>query len=196
MEMMEATDPFILFGLWFDAASAAEPEDPNAMTLGTATADGRVSIRVMLMKGFDRRGFVFYTNLVSRKAGELNQNRSAALCFHWKSLQRQVRIEGVVEPVSDDEADLYFLSRPRESQIGAWASRQSEVLQNRGQLDARFDEFDRRFRAAAVPRPEHWSGFRVIPGRVEFWHARPFRLHDRLLFTLDRGIWTRQLLYP
>jgi len=196
MEMMEAADPFILFRLWFDAATAAEPGDPNAMTLGTATADGRVSVRVMLMKGFDRRGFVFYTNLASRKAGELGENANAALCFHWKSLQRQVRIEGLVEPVSDDEADRYFMSRPRESQIGAWASHQSQVLQSREQLDARLDEFDRRFRAAAVPRPEHWSGFRVIPNRVEFWHARPSRLHDRLLFTLDRGIWTSQRLYP
>jgi len=196
MEMMEATDPFILFRLWFDAASAAEPDDPNAMALGTATADGRVSVRMMLLKGVDSRGFVFYTNLVSRKAGELDQNTSTALCFHWKSLQRQVRIEGVVEPVSDDEADLYFLSRSRESQIGAWASRQSEVLHGREQLDARLDEFDHRFRAATVPRPEHWSGFRVIPSRIEFWHARPSRLHDRLLFTLDRGIWTSQRLYP
>jgi len=196
MELMDATDPFGLFRLWFDAASAAEPEDPNAMSLGTATADGRVSVRVMLMKGFDQRGFVFYTNLASRKGSQLNQNTSAALCFHWKSLQRQVRIEGVVEPVSDDEADLYFLSRPRESQIGAWASRQSEVLPSREQLDARLDEFDRRFRAATVPRPEHWSGFRVIPNRIEFWHARPSRLHDRLLFTLDHGIWTSQRLYP
>jgi len=196
MDLMEATDPFILFRIWFEAASAAEPEDPNAMTLGTATADGRVSVRVMLMKGFDRRGFAFYTNLASRKAKELDENANAGLCFHWKSLQRQVRIEGNVEPISEDEADRYFLSRPHDSQIGAWASHQSRVLGSRQELEARIDECESRFRAAIVPRPAHWSGFRLVPRIFEFWHARPSRLHDRLQFSLEHGVWKTDRLYP
>ena len=166
------------------------------MTLATTTPEGRPSARLVLLKGLDRRGFVFYTNLESRKSEELYANPFAALCFLWKSLNRQVRVEGAVEQVGNDEADAYFASRPRDSQLGAWASDQSRRLDSRALLERRVEEFSLRFDQRTIPRPAHWSGFRVVPQRVEFWQERPSRLHDRLLFVREGEGWRRQRLFP
>jgi pyridoxamine 5'-phosphate oxidase len=194
--MAEATDPFQLFESWFADAKAAEPNDANAMTLATATPDGAPSARIVLLKGRDAQGFVFYTNLESRKGGELAANPRAALCFHWKSLLRQIRIEGPVEPVSAAEADAYFAGRPRDSRIGAWASSQSRPLASRAVFEAEIARYDALYPGEAVPRPPHWSGYRLLPSRFEFWHDRPFRLHDRLIFTPGATGWAIERLYP
>jgi pyridoxamine 5'-phosphate oxidase len=180
-------EPFAPFERWFALAEKSEPL-AETMTLATATRDGVPALRAVLLKGADSRGFVFYTNFESRKAEELTANPRAALCFHWKSLGRQIRIEGTVSVVSDEEADAYFASRPRDSQIGAWASDQSRPLADRRELEDRF--------ANAVPRPAYWSGFRVRPERVEFWQERPYRLHDRVLFTRVGDTWRKQRLFP
>ncbi len=192
----DAADPFALFQTWMADAEAHEPNDPNAMALATATADGRPSVRMVLLKGADEGGFVFYTNLESRKGGELADNPFAALCFHWKSLKRQIRVEGRVVPVEAAEADAYFASRARASQIGAWASSQSRPLTGRFELEKRIGEFATRFGLGKVPRPSHWSGFRLVPDRIEFWHDRPFRLHDRFVYLRKDGGWTLEHLYP
>jgi pyridoxamine 5'-phosphate oxidase len=188
-------EPLAPFGRWFAEALASE-ELAEAMTLATVAEDGTPSARLVLLKGFDVRGFVFYTNLESRKSAELRGNPRAALCFLWKSLRRQVRIEGRAMPVTPAEADAYFASRPRDSQIGAWASDQSRPLDNRAALERRFDRFARRFGAATVPRPPSWSGFRLVAQRIEFWQERPFRLHDRWLYIRDGEAWRRQRLFP
>ena len=189
-------EPFAPFERWFALATTSEPL-AETMTLATATRDGMPSLRAVLLKGADPRGFVFYTNFASRKAEELFANPQAALCFHWKSLARQIRIEGMVSLVSDDEANAYFASRPRDSQIGAWASDQSRPLAERGALEARFAEVARQYAGStAVPRPDYWSGFRIRPERVEFWQERPFRLHDRVLFTRDGEAWRKTRLFP
>jgi pyridoxamine 5'-phosphate oxidase len=188
-------EPLAPFRRWLDEAWKGEP-NAHAMTLATTTLDGRPSARVVLLKGCDAFGFVFYTNLESRKSAELLANPHAALCFLWKSLNRQVRVEGPVEPVADDEADTYFAGRPRDSQIGAWASDQSRTLASRAELERRVEEFSRRFGEGTVPRPTYWSGFRVVPQRVEFWQERPFRLHDRLLFVRRGERWRREWLFP
>ena len=188
-------EPFAPFRRWLDKAWQGEP-NAHAMTLATTTSEGRPSARAVLLKGLDDRGFVFYTNLESRKSRELLTNPHAALCFMWKSLNRQVRIEGPVELVSDEEADAYFASRPHHSQIGAWASDQSQPLPSRAELERRVEEFARRFPEGAVPRPPHWSGFRVVPVSIEFWQERPFRLHDRLLFVREGTEWRRERLFP
>ena len=188
-------EPLAPFRRWLDEAWKGEP-NAHAMTLATTAADGRPSARVVLLKGFDERGFVFYTNLESRKSIELFANPYAALCFLWKSMNRQVRVEGPVERVADGEADAYFASRPRDSQIGAWASDQSRPLENRAELERRVEAYSRRFGESTIPRPAYWSGFRVIPGRVEFWQERPFRLHDRLLFVREGEEWRRERLFP
>jgi pyridoxamine 5'-phosphate oxidase len=189
--------PMPMFEEWMRDAEASEPSLPNAASLATATPDGRPSLRMVLLKGADDRGFVFYTNLESRKGRELEANPRAALCFHWKSLTRQVRVEGRTEPVSDDEADAYFGSRDRESRIGAWASRQSRPLTGRFELEREVARYAARYALGAIPRPPFWSGFRIVPEQVEFWSQRAFRLHDRLVFArADGGPWTISRLFP
>ncbi len=180
-----------------DEAMKTDLPEPTAMTLATATRDGRPSVRTVLLKHHDRRGFVFYTNLRSRKAKALHDNPYAALCFYWQPLARQVLIEGRVERVGSNEADRYWASRPRDSQIGAWASLQSEPLADRSVLERRVEEMRERFRDRAVPRPPQWGGFRVVPRRIEFWTAGWHRLHERLCYErTPSGQWRRQLLYP
>lgn len=191
-----STDPHLLFDQWLAEARALEPNDPEAMALATATADGRPSVRMVLLKGHDGRGFTFYTNLQSRKAEELAGNGQAALLFHWKSLRRQVRIEGAVTPVSDAEGDAYFASRARDSQLGAWASDQSRPLDSRATFEARYEAMRERFAGIEVPRPPHWSGYRVVPERIEFWQDREHRLHERRLFVRTESGWQEGLLYP
>jgi pyridoxamine 5'-phosphate oxidase len=195
MDEITEVEPLAPFRRWLDEAWKGEP-NAHAMALATTTSDGRPSARLVLLKGLDERGFVFYTNLESRKSKEFLANPHAALCFLWKSLNRQVRVEGFVELVADEEADAYFASRPRDSQIGAWASDQSQPLVSRTELERRVDEFSRRFGENEVPRPPYWSGFRVVPQRVEFWRERPSRLHDRILFTREGDGWRRERLFP
>jgi pyridoxamine 5'-phosphate oxidase len=193
---MSAADPFARFEAWMAEASKSEVNDPNAVCLATSTPDGRPSARMVLLKGVDPRGFVFYTNLESRKGGELAGNPQAALCFHWKTLQRSVRVEGPVEPVSDAEADAYYESRHRSSRIGAWASQQSRPLEGRFALEKRVAEYTLKFGLGAIPRPAFWSGFRVLPQRIEFWQDMPFRLHERNVFLKDGEGWRTETLYP
>ena len=189
-------DPHALFETWLAEAEASEPNDPNAVAVATVGADGMPSVRMVLLKGHDARGFVFYTNQQSRKADELATDPQAALLFHWKSLRRQVRIEGPVSLVSADEADTYWASRGRHSRIGAWASDQSRELPDRLALERRIAEMGFKFGLAPVPRPPHWSGFRLTPRSLEFWRDRPFRLHERLAFDRVEGGWTVKRLYP
>jgi len=192
-----AIDPHALFEAWFAEARAAEPNDPEAMALATADADGRPSVRMVLLKGHDARGFAFYTNSDSRKGIEIAANPRAALLFHWKSLRRQVRIEGPIEPTGGDEADHYFASRSRDARIGAWASDQSRPLDSRALFEARYEAMVGRFEGEDVPRPPYWWGYRVVPERIEFWTDRPHRLHERRLFTRGAdGGWSEGLLYP
>ena len=196
MALKKNVDPLQQFKDWLGEAEKTEPNDPTAMTLATATPQGVPSARMVLLKGVDERGFVFYTNVTSRKANELNANPRAALCFHWKSLRRQVRVEGAVEPVSDGEADVYFASRARVSQLGAWASKQSQPLQGRFELEARVAKYTAKFNVGSVPRPPFWSGFRLAPACIEFWEDQAFRLHMRFVFRRNDGGWTMEELYP
>ncbi|HAF80866.1 MULTISPECIES: pyridoxamine 5'-phosphate oxidase [Sphingobium] len=190
------TDPFILFEAWFAEARKTEVNDSNAMALATADARGRPSSRMVLLKGHGPDGFIFYTNFEGRKARDLLENPHAALLFHWKSLRRQIRIEGQVDAVDDATADAYFATRSRDSQLGAWASDQSRPLPDRQVFMDRFEEVSARFEGGAVPRPPHWSGFRVTPDRIEFWQDRAHRLHERRLFEREGANWREGLLYP
>jgi pyridoxamine 5'-phosphate oxidase len=195
---METADPLALFRDWLKEAGASEPNDPNAMALATVDEEGLPNVRMVLLKAADELGFVFYTNLESQKGHELLSSRKAALCFHWKSLRRQVRIRGPVEMVSDAEADAYFDSRPRDSRIGAWASQQSRPLESRFALETAVAMYAAKYAIGTIPRPSYWSGFRVRPISIEFWHDRPFRLHDRIAFRRESpdGGWTKTRLYP
>jgi pyridoxamine 5'-phosphate oxidase len=190
------TDPFALFDEWFAAAKASEPNDPDAMAFATADAAGCPSVRMVLLRRAGPDGFAFFTNLDSRKGAELAANPHGALAIHWKSLRRQVRAEGPVEPVSDEEADDYFAGRGRESRIGSWASDQSRPLDCRATFEQRFAKMVEQFDGQEVPRPPRWSGFRLVPKRIEFWSDRPHRLHERRLFTREIGGWSEGLLYP
>lgn len=191
-----AEDPFALFDSCFAEARASEPNDPEAMALATCDASGRPSVRMVLLKGHGPQGFDFYTNLDSRKGEDLAANRQAALLFHWKSLRRQIRIEGLVEPLPAEECDRYFASRGRDSQIGAWASDQSRPLASRADFEARCEAVRKRYEGQEVPRPERWGGFRLKPETIEFWTDRPHRLHERRLFTRTANGWEEGLLYP
>jgi len=197
-DFTESADPLVLFGAWFAEAKAAEPNDPEAMSLATVDAAGLPDVRVVLLKQADERGFVFYTNEQSAKGAELAANPKAALAMHWKSIRRQVRVRGTVERVSAAEADAYFASRSRPSQIGAWASDQSQPLDKRETFEARVAEVQKRFDGMEVTRPPHWGGYRIVPVQIEFWMDRPYRLHDRVRFTRDApgGAWNKTRLYP
>lgn len=195
-------EPFRQFEAWYAEAAKSEPNDPNGMALATAGADGMPSVRMVLLKGHDVRGFVFFTNYESRKGRQILNSKKAALLFHWKSLRRQVRVEGEVESVTDAEADEYFHSRPKASQIGAWASQQSRPLKGRFELEGRVAQFTAKYAIGQVPRPAYWSGFRIKPALIEFWEDRPFRLHDRLVYHRNgagpgpEGGWTTEKLFP
>ena len=196
-DFTESAEPFRLFGEWLDDATKSEPNDPNGVALATVDADGLPDVRMVLLKGFDEQGFVFYTNFESAKGREILPRMKAAMCFHWKSLRRQVRIRGPVEIVSDAEADAYFATRPRGSRIGAWASKQSRPLESRFALEKAVAEYTARYAIGEIPRPQHWSGFRIVPQTIEFWHDRPFRLHDRIVFSRNAdGGWDKTRLYP
>ena len=191
------TDPFAWFQRWMTEAEASEPSDPNAMTVVTVGAGGKPSARTILLKGVDPRGFVFYTNTLSRKGDELRASALISLLFYWKSLGRQIRIEGRVEPVTPAEADAYYATRPRISRLGAWASEQSRPLSSRAELERRLAEFEAKYPGEDIPRPPHWSGYRVLPERFEFWQNMPFRLHDRTIFEpAPGGGWTSGKLFP
>lgn len=197
-DFTEENEPFALFADWLKDATESEINDPNALALATVDADGMPNVRMVLLKGFDTSGFVFYTNFESQKGQEILGQKKAAMCFHWKSLRRQVRLRGAVEVVSDAEADEYYASRPRGSRIGAWASRQSRELESRFALEKAVAEVTLRYPLGDIPRPPHWSGFRIRPVSIEFWHDRPFRLHDRVEFRRDtpEAPWSKVRMYP
>ena len=193
-----ADDPFALFAAWLEEATASEPRDPTAMTLATVDADGLPNARMVLLKGADARGFVFFTNMGSQKGRELDAHPKAALVFHWKSLNKQVRVRGAVERVTDEEADAYFATRAKQAQIGAWASQQSRPLESRLAFEKAIAVYAAKYALGTVPRPPYWSGYRIVPRVMEFWQDRPFRLHDRIDFrrTAPDAPWTKTRLYP
>lgn len=189
-------EPFALFAEWLREAGESEINDANGVALATVDADGMPNVRMVLLKGVDERGFVFYTNFESAKGREILGSMKAAMCFHWKSLRRSVRLRGPVEVVSDEEADAYFATRPQGSRIGAWASQQSRPLESRFALEKAVAEYTAKYALGPIPRPAYWSGFRIVPQSIEFWRDRPFRLHDRLVFTRKSDGWTTKKLYP
>src|SRR6516165_4687437 len=197
-DFTEADEPLRLFAAWFEDARKAEPSDPEAMALATVDADGLPNVRMVLLKGFDERGFVFYSNEESRKGRELAGNAKAGLVFHWKSLRRQIRLRGTIAPVEAAEADAYFATRPRTAQIGAWASKQSSPLESRLAFEKAVAVYAAKYAIGEVPRPPNWSGYRIVPLSIEFWQERPFRLHDRLEFKRERpdATWNKTRLYP
>jgi pyridoxamine 5'-phosphate oxidase len=197
-ESITGTDPFALFEEWMAKAEKSEPNDPNAMALATADASGLPDVRMVLLKDASPDGFVFYTNLESAKGSELAENPQAALCFHWKTLRRQIRVRGPISPVSDAEADAYFATRAKDSQIGAWASRQSRPMEGRFELEKEVARYGAKYAVKKVGRPPHWSGFRLTPSQIEFWRDRPFRLHDRLVFRREASDapWQTSKLFP
>ena len=195
-DFTQENEPYSLFGTWLKDAEASEPNDPNALALATVDADGMPNVRMVLLKGFDQDGFVFYTNYESRKGTELLGQRKAAMVFHWKSLRRQIRVRGNIETVTDAEADAYFETRARGSRIGAWASKQSRPLESRFALERAVAEYTIKFGIGHIPRPAHWSGFRLKPVSIEFWADRPFRLHDRVEFTRAVEGWEKVRMYP
>ncbi|MGF9693142.1 pyridoxamine 5'-phosphate oxidase [Rhizobium sp. 0TCS1.26] len=195
-DFTQESEPFALFGEWLKEAEGSEINDPNAVALATVDSDGLPNVRMVLLKGFDTRGFVFYTNFESRKGQEILGQKKAAMCFHWKSLRRQVRVRGPVTVVSDEEADAYYASRARGSRIGAWASKQSRPLEGRFALEKAVAEVTARYAIGEIPRPPFWSGFRIEPESIEFWHDRQFRLHDRVEFRRDGEGWSKIRMYP
>ncbi|NEI68008.1 pyridoxamine 5'-phosphate oxidase [Rhizobium lusitanum] len=197
-DFTEQNEPFTLFAAWLREAESTEPNDPNAVALATVDKDGLPNVRMVLLKGFDSDGFVFYTNFESQKGQEILSQKKAAMCFHWKSLRRQVRLRGLVEVVTDNEADEYFKTRARGSRIGAWASKQSRPLEGRFALEKAVAEYTARYAIGEIPRPSYWSGFRIRPLSIEFWHDRQFRLHDRIEFRRDvpEGAWQKVRMYP
>jgi pyridoxamine 5'-phosphate oxidase len=197
-DFTQADEPLRLFTAWLSEATTTEPRDPTAMTLATIDSDGLPNARIVLLKGVDARGFVFYTNTTSQKGRELGATKVAALVFYWKSLNRQVRVRGTVEPVTPAEADAYFASRARGAQVGAWASQQSQPLESRKVFEQAVADYTAKFGEATVPRPAHWSGYRIVPTQIEFWQDRPFRLHDRIVFTREETDtpWRKTRLYP
>lgn len=197
-DFTEADEPMRLFAAWLGDATQSEPRDPTAMTLATVDKDGLPNARMVLLKGADEQGFVFYTNTESQKGNELAAHAKAALVFHWKSLNRQVRVRGAVERVTPEEADAYFATRPKQAQIGAWASQQSRPLESRLAFEKAIAVNAAKYALGTVPRPQHWSGFRIVPSSIEFWHDRPFRLHDRIVFKRDHpgAPWRKTRLYP
>ena len=195
-DFTQSAEPYVLFARWLNDATAAEPNDPNALALATVDPDGLPNVRMVLLKGFDEGGFVFYTNYESAKGREILASMKAAMCFHWKSLRRQVRVRGPVEKVTTAEADAYFATRARGSRIGAWASAQSRPLESRFALEKAVAEYTARYAIGESPRPAHWSGFRIKPVSIEFWHDRPFRLHDRVMFEAEGDGWKKTRLYP
>jgi pyridoxamine 5'-phosphate oxidase len=201
-DVFTSQDPLVLFEEWLEAAGKSEPNDPNAMALATVDENGLPDVRMVLLKGADRGGFVFYTNLESAKGRELLTSGKAAVCFHWKSLRRQIRVRGPIAQVSDQEADAYFKSRARDSRIGAWASQQSRPLKGRFELEKEVARYTAKHAIGEVPRPPYWSGFRIMPQQIEFWRDRPFRLHDRLVFHRQGDVtgngwdWATERLYP
>ncbi|MBB6482971.1 pyridoxamine 5'-phosphate oxidase [Rhizobium lusitanum] len=197
-DFTEQNEPFTLFATWLREAETTEPNDPNAVALATVDKDGLPNVRMVLLKGFDSDGFVFYTNFESQKGQEILSQKKAAMCFHWKSLRRQVRLRGLVEVVTDKEADEYYKTRARGSRIGAWASKQSRPLEGRFALEKAVAEYTARYAIGDIPRPPYWSGFRIRPLSIEFWHDRQFRLHDRIEFRRDvpEGAWQKVRMYP